>query len=268
MLLQVFIYLLVGSLAGVFAGLLGIGGGLIVVPALTLLLPWAGVPQQFVVHIAVATSLAIIVVTGSSSTWSHHKRGAVQWDYVKSSAPLLLFGVIVGVISTTHIPGAILAKIIAIVIFAIGLRMFFKKRPLEIPHSRSSHKEPLWRFAILNILFGSLSAMLGVGGGAFLVPYLNGKFHKTMQQAAATGSACAVMLGFVSAITYIATGWNVADLPPETLGYIYWPAFFAIGTASVFCAPLGVKWAHKLPGKQLRYIFACLLLIVAIKMAF
>ncbi len=259
------IYLLVGAVAGVLAGLLGIGGGLVIVPALTLLLPWVGVPQIHVVHIAVATSLATIIVTSSSSTWAHNKHGAVRWDIVKAFSPLLVVGIVLGGITATYIPGEILSKVIAVVIFIVALRMLLTKQKIT-PIANNHKQEPRWRFVLFTIFFGMLSAILGIGGGTFLVPYLQSKLHCTMRESIACGSASAVVLGSAATITYIIVGWNLPNMPAHTVGYIYWPAWLGIVIASIFCAPIGAKLAHKLPAQQLRYIFAGLLFIVVIKM--
>lgn len=263
--LEFILYLCVGAIAGTLAGLLGIGGGLIVVPALVIILPMLGLPQAIVVHMAVATSLATVIVTSASSTYAHHCRGAVQWQFVKKAAPILIIGIIIGAEIATRIPGAILARLIALVLFFIALRMFFKK-PVAIEHLSVS-KEPFWRFASLITLFGCLSAMFGVGGGTFLVPYLHSKFGKTMQQSVATGSACAIILGTAGMITYIIEGLDLPHMIAGATGYVYWPAWLGIVIASTICARFGVRLAHKLPSEKLRYIFAGLLIIVAIKMA-
>jgi uncharacterized membrane protein YfcA len=259
------LYLIVGAVSGALAGLLGIGGGIVVVPALIFILPATGMPADQVVHVAVATSLATVIVTSSASTWAHHKRGAVQCHIVKRVAIILAVGIILGAILASYIPGDWLARLIALLILVIAVRMFFKKMPSELQQQQKV-TEPRWRFFVTNILFGMLSAMLGMGGGTFLVPYLSSKLHCTMQQAVATSSACAVVIGFVATIIYIMLGLQVPDMPVETVGYIYWPAWLGIVISSTACARIGVSLAHRLPAKQLRIIFACLLLVVAVKL--
>lgn len=259
-------YLLVGAFAGIASGLLGIGGGIIVVPALIFLLPLAGVPQDSVVQMAVATSLATVIITSGSSTWLHHRHGSVEWNLLKRSAPLLVAGVIIGAILATYVSGKVLSRIIAVVVIFVAVQLIVKNLQKTPTTEQARGREPLWRFRSLMLIFGALSAMLGVGGGTFIVPYFSSKLTATMQQAVATSSACAVVLGFSATVIYASMGTHLLDRPAESLGYIYLPAFFGIVIASVLFTGLGVRFAQKLPEKQLRYIFAGLMFIVALKM--
>lgn len=261
-----FIYLISGIIIGVVSGLLGIGGGIIVVPLLAFLLPLAGIPSIFVVHIAVATSLATVMITGSSATFVHNRHRAIDWHLVRRLIPLLIIGVVIGTMLAAHIPGYWLAKLIAVMMFIIGVKMLLKKdRGSADEHLNKA--EPQWRLVSSNIFFGMLSAMFGVGGGTFLIPYLHGPLKKTMPQSVAISSACLVGISLASTVAYMVVGYDTPGLPAWTTGFIYWPALVGIGIASVASAPFGAQLAHKLPAKQLRYIFAALLFVAALKMA-
>lgn len=250
--------LLLGCGSGFLAGLLGIGGGLMLTPFLIMLLPSDLIPHAMVVHVAIATSLAVITFTSLSSIRAHHKRGAVLWPVVLTVAP----GILVGSVGGAQIAGALSTFWISI-IFSVfvgfsAYKMFSNKPPKadrELPHNAG-------RFA-MGVVIGVLSALVGAGGGFISVPWLvwcNVKMHN----AVATSAALGFPIAFFGTIGYIISGWSLAGLPgwPINIGYICLPALFGVAATSVLFAPLGAKVAHSMDVKPLKKIFACLLVVL------
>lgn len=256
------IFLGVGAMAGVLAGLLGVGGGIVVVPSLNMLLG-SHFPANLVMHMAVGTSLAIMIFTALSAAYAYNKRDLIVWSLVYKFIPGLLLGTITGSIVARHLPGHVLSIAFGIFLICVATNMLFSKKP-------AAHRE-LPPVSILNIfafLMGICSGFFGIGGGTMMVPffvYCNVEIHK----AAGTSSLCGFPLALTGAITLIIVGWNpVASfhVPPGTTGYVYWPAALLIATASLLCAPLGTRIAVWLPGPILKRIFSILLYFTAINL--
>ena len=233
---------LLGCFTGFMAGLLGIGGGMIITPFLIMLIPSSLIPHEHIVHVAIATSLATIAFTSLSSVRAHHKRGAVLWNVVASVAPGILVGAVVGA--------------------QIAFKMFLNKSP------RPDRNLPgtIGKF-FMGIAIGILSALVGAGGGFISVPWMIWCNVK-MQNAVATSAAFGFPIALFGTIGYIISGWNVSGLPPWPidLGYICIPALFSVAITSVLFAPLGAKVAHSIDTKPLKKIFACLLCFVCLYM--
>lgn len=253
-------YLLLGAFAGTVAGLLGVGGGLIIVPVLVFLFSGYQFPAGSVVHIAVGTSLASIVMTSISSTWAHHQHGAVIWPVFWRLAPGIIFGTIVG-------------AIIADAMNASSLRIFFGVFELLVAAQMALNIKPAAHRTLPTGLgvasagsgIGVISAIVGIGGGTLTVPFLvwcNTNMHK----AVATSAACGLPIAVTGAVAYVFTGLNEANLPEGAIGYIYWPALIGIVVTSILFAPLGARLAHRLPIVTLKKIFAVLLATLGVKM--
>lgn len=248
----------VGALAGVAAGLLGIGGGLILVPALSALLQMQGVALGTAVTMAVATALAAIVMTATSSIWAHHRRGSVQWPWVRLMSPWIVLGSILGGISGHWLGGQFLALMFALFALVVAWRMAFAR------HGEETEQRSLrWPQGVA-VITGWISALVGIGGGSITVPYLRG--HGTpMTYAVATGAALGYPIALSSALTYVWLGRNEMIHVPHW-GYVYWPGLLCVGLSSVACAPWGAALAHRWPAQRLARIFAVLLAVVALKM--
>lgn len=254
-------YLITGAIVGVAAGLLGIGGGLLIVPVLsTVFLIFLDVKE--VVHLAIGTSLATILVTSFSSVRAHHKLGAVRWDIVKVLTGGVLIGAFIGGWSSQFIASEWLAKLFGILELFIAINMLLALKP-------NPHRElpGLVGNTGAGSIIGWLSSLVGIGGGTLTTPYLQWN-NINMHQAIATSAAVSLPVALAGSIGYLIAGLDASNLPDYATGYIYWPAFFGIVLASYFTAPIGAYWAHQLPVKTLKRFFGVFLILLAIKMLF
>ncbi len=254
------IYLTIGSVAGVMAGLLGIGGGLIIVPALVWVFARQGVDAGQLVHLAVGTSLATIVATSVSSIWAHHRRNAVRWELFARLTPGILLGAWAGAEAADRLSSVWLQRAFGCFALLVGLRMLLglkAKARYDLPAASG--------MAVGGALIGSVSAVVGIGGGSMTVPFLTAcRVH--IREAVATSSACGLPIALVGALGFIWTGWSKQGLPAWTSGYVYWPAFAGIVVSSVMLAPVGARLAHSIPVDRLKRVFAFFLMIVGTRM--
>jgi uncharacterized membrane protein YfcA len=248
--------LALGSVTGFLAGLLGIGGGMIMVPFLTMILDARHFPSDAVIKVAIATSLATIVFTSLSSVRAHHRRGAVRWEIVKALAP----GIVVGTLLGAQVVGALPGRLIAAFFAAfIGWSAFRMLRP-GVAVTRDGQPRTLPSTAGLAAtggIIGTLSAFLGAGGGFLTIPFLTGR-NVRIQEAIASSAACGFPIALSGTIGYIVAGRHLS-LPDHTFGYLYLPALAVITPASVLLAPLGARAAHALSVKRMRSLFALIL---------
>ncbi len=252
-------YLCLGAVAGTLAGLFGIGGGLIIVPALVFSFTLQGIPEDVLTHMAVGTSLATIILTSLSSVKTHHEKGAVLWSVFKPLAIGIVFGAALGVHTASAIAGPALQAIIGVFAICIAIQMGFGLAP-----SATRALPEFGTLASTGGIIGWASAIFGIGGGSLTVPYLSWCNVK-MQKAVATSAACGLPIALSGALMNVYTGWNHPSLPEYSTGFIYWPAFLGIVVTSVFFAKIGAKLAHRLSSVILKRIFAVLLLGVGIK---
>jgi uncharacterized membrane protein YfcA len=254
------IYLIIGACSGFLAGLLGLGGGVIVVPALAAAFANFDVmPANYIMQMAVGTSLSTVVVTFLASLYAHVKRNSVRWDIVKLILPGLLIGVLAGTIIAGDLPSHYLQVFFAIFLLFISYRLFTGKLAPEEDHDPSPFA--MQSFAAL---VGALSGVLGVGGGLILIPFLI-RCGMDMRQATGTSVACGVFIGSLASLSFMLLGHSHLALPWST-GFIYWPAFLGIAVASVLFAPLGTALAYKLPTSVLKRVLAIFLVVVAVLM--
>lgn len=253
-------YLGTGVVAGLIAGLLGVGGGVVVVPALVWLFAEAGFIEGWIFHLAVGTSLAILIGTGSASAYSHHRRGAVHWDLVRILVPGLVVGAWIGSAVAGLLDEAWLRRIFGLFMVYVGLSMLLTRARGE---GRGLPGALGMRLAGTGI--GSLSALLGIGGGVLTVPFLS-RSGLDMRRAVATSAACGPPIALAGVLGFIAVGWGREGLPPGSTGFVYWPAVAGILLASAPSAPIGAHLAHSLPLPVLKRIFAVLVLAVAAKL--
>nr|VFK15122.1 MAG: Uncharacterized membrane protein YfcA [Candidatus Kentron sp. LPFa] len=253
--------LLLGVVAGILAGLLGIGGGVVIVPVLFWILGAnAEIPAVHLMHIALGTSLATIIITSLSSIHAHHKRGAVQWPIVRKLAPSLVIGTLLGAVIADALPSDGLRLFFAVFILLVSIRLGFD---IQVsPHRQTPGKLGL---GVAGLVIGKLSALVGIGGGTLTVPFLLW-CNTPIRHAVATSAASGFPIAVAGTIGFMATGWQAADLPAWSSGYIYWPAFVAIAPVSLLFAPLGAKLAYTLPVNLLKRFFAVYLAVVGINM--
>jgi uncharacterized membrane protein YfcA len=251
----------VGAVAGVLAGLLGIGGGAIIVPSLLFLLPLFGLGSDWTQHQAVATSLLTVVATGSSSAWLHHSRGAVGWRLVGRLVPGILLGALGGALIAGWLPGLWLQRLFGLFLLVTGLRMLRG----AVAETLKEDMPGAARLLGAGAGVGGLSAVLGIGGGTLLVPYLT-HHGVAVRRAVATSSACGVPLALVGSLGFALSGWDRAGLPPHSIGFVLWPAAVAILITAIPMANLGARLAHRLHTTTLKRVFALLLLVVGLRL--
>jgi uncharacterized membrane protein YfcA len=255
--------LLFGAFAGLLAGLFGIGGGLVLVPFLIWLFTQQGITENIVMIMAVATSLATIIITSISSVLAHHRLGALIWVAVFKLAPGIFTGAVLGAIIADYLPATKFKTIFAFFLLFVSLQMAFQFRP-----EAGGGLKLNYGFAVIaGSVIGVLSVILGIGGGTLTVPLLV-KCRFPMRNAVAISSACGLPIAIAGTLSYAWLGWNQVGLPYGCVGYIYLPAFFAIVATSTIMAPFGAKLANKLPTQQLKRYFSILLFVVAIKLLY
>ena len=260
MLVSVLFLLLIGLAAGVLAGLLGIGGGLVIVPAVTALLLVEQVDENVAVPVAVATSLSTMLLTAISAVWFHQRRGAVDWMTIARLGSGVAVGAAAGALLATLVSGETLARVFAVIAAVIGLRMVLAARPR--PADRMPFPRHWW---LAGPAIGSASALVGIGGGTFNVPYLARNGY-TMVQAVANASACGWPIALAGTLVFVLRAPQGPG-PGLLLGYVWLPGMLLIGLGGVLAAPLGVALAHRLPAASLRRVFGGALILVAVRMA-
>jgi uncharacterized membrane protein YfcA len=254
-----FEFALIGIVAGYLAGFLGIGGGFVVVPALTYLFlrdtgtaPWA-------IHMAVATSLCTMLVTSLSSIWSHHRRGAIRWPLVSSLAGGLVAGAVLGALIADALAGDELTRVFGLFAILAGLQLIFGRNPAG---EKPLPGQPA--VSIVGLVIGSVSSLIGIGGGALTGPWQ--LWHGVRaQNAVATSAACGYPIAVAGSLSFVVLGLG-GGLPDQSLGYVHLPAFAGIAVTSALTAPLGAATVHRLPPQVVRRIFGVFLMLVGLRM--
>ncbi|MBI3146968.1 MAG: sulfite exporter TauE/SafE family protein [Betaproteobacteria bacterium] len=251
------VFLLLGCVVGVLAGLLGIGGGMTIVPVLTFVFTREGFPLAHVVHLAIGTSMATIMFTSISSVRAHHAHGAVLWPVFRAIAPGILLASVLG----PQVVGAMKTPWVAAFFGSFAafsaVQMLLDKKP----HAARQLPGPWGLFAVGNGI-GFISSMVGAGGGFISVPFMawcNVKIHNAVATSAALGLPIAV----AGTVGYVIAGLRTEGLPPHTIGYVHWPALLGIVVASVLFAPTGARLAHAWPVKKLKKAFAGMLFVLS-----
>jgi len=253
-------YLAVGAFVGFFAGLLGVGGGLVTVPALAMIFSAQHFAADHVLHLALGTSMAAILFTSISSLREHHRHGAVIWAVVRDITPGILIGTALGTVLARQVSTRALAIFFAAFVVFVAVQMMFNLKP------KPSRQLP-GRLAVAGVGagIGAVSSLAAIGGGTLTVPFLtwcNVKVHNAIGTSAAVGFPIA--LG--GAVGYIVNGLSVAELPQWSLGFVYLPALAWLVASSMLTAPLGARTAHRLPVPTLKRIFAGVLVLLSAKM--
>ncbi len=252
----------VGVMVGILSGLLGIGGGLVVVPILLWLLPLAGIESNIVMHLALATSLASIILTSGSSAYNHYRLGNIQFDTLRWLLPGIILGGLCGSSIAEYMPIDWLPKVFGLIVLYLSFKMFRSTKGDVTPLSSNAGQTSLH-----GALIGTVSSLAGIGGGSFVVPYLNRR-GLDMRYAVGTSAFCGTVLALSGMSGFIYYGQNTQTLPAYSVGYVYVPALIAITVTSTLFTKVGAKWASSLPTKQLKIYFSYFLAIVAIKMLF
>jgi len=252
-------YAVVGVVAGLAAGLLGVGGGLIIVPALVVLFSYLGIDDHRM-QLAVGTSLATIVVTAITSVIAHQKQGAIQWPIFRRLSPGIVFGAVIGAYLASRIPSESLKVVFGVVEVVVALQILRQRKPT--PSRRLPGGVTL---SLSGSVIGVISAVVGIGGGTLTVPYLVW-CNIALQKAIATSAACGLPIALAGSLAYVLFGWQQGVTVAGASGFIYWPAFFGIAVTSMLAAPYGARLTHRLPTDQLNKVFALFLLLVGISM--
>ncbi len=250
-----------GVVGGLLAGLLGVGGGIVIVPVLYSMLGTLEIHEDLAIKIAVATSLATIVVTSVSSSRSHYKRGNVDLELLRAWGPWIVIGVLVGTGLATIAKGWLMTLTFGIVAFLVAINMFVRasnSRLLpDFPNSAVKRG--------CGALVGVFSAIMGIGGGTLSVPILTA-FGFDIKRSVGTAAAIGFLIAVPATLGYVIGGWSSEDLPPFSIGYVNVIAFIALVPLTSLCAPLGARLAHALPASILGYAFAVFLLLTSVRM--
>jgi uncharacterized protein len=255
-------YLALGAFVGFLAGLLGIGGGMIMVPFLLILFQAQGFPFETKMQVILATSMATIIFTAVSSVRAHHAKGAVNWQVVLTMAPGILIGAMVGTRIVAKLSTQFLGVFFTAFLFYTATQMLLNFKP------KASRTLPgRTGLVVAGMVVGVLSALVGAGGGFFSIPFLtwsNVPIHGAVGTSAALGFPIAVF----TTIGNIFNGWNMPNVPQPSLGYIYLPALIGISISSVFTAPFGARLAHRLPVATLKRTLAVMLYLLGLRMLY
>ena len=250
-----------GVFSGLAAGLLGIGGGAIIVPALSTSLSLLGYDSDVVQHVAVGTSLAIIVPTGIMSARAHHKRGALDTKTLRLWVPFIVAGTFIGGLMAGYFSGDVLRIVFAVMAFLIAATIGFAWQTKVMGHLHGSgvtHR-------VSAFVVGYISSLMGIGGGSLSVPTLLA-FGASMHAAVGTSAALGVAIALSGTLGFIISGWGESGLPPLSLGYINLVAMVLVAVLAAIFAPFGAALAHRLDQKTLKYVFAAFLVAVGLNM--
>ena len=253
-------FLLLGSIVGVMAGLLGIGGGGIMVPVLASIFLAQGVATEQVVHIALGTSMASIIFTSLASMRSHNANGMVSWSIVKGMSVGILLGTFFATFLASLINSFYLALFFSAFMAYVSVQMFLNKKP-KADKTITSPKETFFAGAGI----GSISALVSIGGGSLTVPYLVSR-NLNIKNAVGTSAAVGIPISIAGTLGYLINGWSNTSIDNFTIGFVYLPAVLLISFASFFTAPIGVRLANYLPVPILKKIFSLLLITLSLKM--
>lgn len=249
-----------GAVAGILAGLLGVGGGIVIVPMLIFAFGWQGIAPEHLMHLALGTSMASIAFTSISSSLSHHRRGFVDWAIVKQITLGIVIGTYGGSQVASFLPASFLKGFFVVFLLYVASQMLLDKKPQ--PTRRLPGTVGM---CLVGGVIGAVSSLVGIGGGTLSVPFM--VWHNVpMLRAVGTSAAIGFPIAVAGGCGYIVSGYGLEGLPPYSLGFVYLPALFGIMVVSMLTAPLGVRLAHALPVKNLKRVFACLLLLVAFRM--
>lgn len=252
---------LIAAFAGLMAGLLGIGGGVVIVPALYYVEGFLGVADVHRMHLAVGTSLAVIMVTAVTSVATHWRHGAVDLGILKTYAPGVLVGVLAGTLIAAMVKGAVLTIVFASAAIAVSVNMLRGNRAFRLGTAMPGRAGS----AALGLLTGGVSTMAGIGGGAMTVAILT-LYSAPIHMAVGTASAVGVLVSLPGAVGFAMIGWNMAELPPFSLGYVNLAAFAVLAPVTAVMAPIGARLAHRMPQRGLGFVFAGFLGLAALNM--
>jgi uncharacterized protein len=256
----VLLYVAAGVGAGLISGLFGVGGGMVIVPVLLFVFALRDMAPDYLMHMAVGTSLASIVLTSMSSLRAHYALGGILWPVFRRLLPGIVLGALAGAAIADLLSSAVLRMVFGTFVVLVALQMAFAGMPPPSRKLPGTAGLVGGGFAI-----GTLSSMLGIGGGSLTVPWL-AWCGTEMRKAVGTSAACGLPIAISGAVGFMLAGWGNPALPAGATGYVYWPAVAGIVVPSMLLAPLGARLAHRLPAKVLRRIFAVFLVLVGLRL--
>lgn len=253
---------LCGAVVGVLAGLLGVGGGVVIVPMLNMVFAWQGYDPAIIQHLSLGTSLAAIVFTSVSSFRAHNAHGAVHWDIWRAITPGIVVGTLGGALIAGDLSTTFLKTFFVIFLFAVGTQMLLNFKPKP-----SRHIPGLAGTSAVGLGIGIVSSFAGIGGGSLSVPFMT-LCNVDVKHAVGTSAAIGLPIAFAGAAGYAISGWHDPLLPVMSLGYISLPALAGIVIPSMLTAPLGASIAHAVPADKLKRFFGIFIWIMACRMAY
>lgn len=253
-------YLVIGVTVGFLAGLLGVGGGMVMVPMLVFVFTAKGFPAEHMMHLSLATSMATIVFTSAASVRAHHRHDAVDWAVARAMAPGIVAGALLATLATGFVPTRLLAILFTGFMFYAAVQMFFEVKPT--PARQLPGRAGLFG---VGAAIGGFSSVLAAGGAFLSIPFL-ARCNVPLKRAIGTAAANGFPISLAGTAGYVLNGLRAEGLPAGNLGYVYLPALALIVVASMPVAPLGARLAHRLPVRRLRIVFALMLLGLALRM--
>jgi hypothetical protein len=257
---SLFAYILTGIIAGTLSGLLGIGGGIIIVPALAWIFVHFGFPAGHIMHVALGTSLAVIIFTTASGLQSHLKHKIEFMPIFKQLLIPIIIGVILGAVFSKLLPSAVLAKIFGVFALLMGIKMCLNPKA-----DSDRHLPGLFGMSVAGTAIGIISGLLGLGAGATSVPFMT-FYGVNMRKTVIISTAAGLVIAVVGTMSYILTGWHAVGLPKWHVGFIYLPALVSVALASVIFAKIGAYLSHRFSTKWLKILFGILLLVIGVHM--
>lgn len=257
---MIVLIMVIGAVAGGWAGLLGVGGGIVLVPAFFYAFQTLGYDGPQLMQMCLATSLATIIVTSLRSVHSHNKKGAVDWDILKTWAPGIVIGAVIGMLTVAQLRTSVLQGIFGGLAMIVGLYMAFGRADWRLGQAMPTGPARV----MLSPAMGFLSVLMGIGGGSFGVPLMS-LFNVPIHRAVATAAGFGVLIAVPSVIGFLLVG-QAENSPPFTIGAVNLPTFGIVIAMTLITAPLGVKLAHAMDPKPLKRVFAVFLILVAINM--
>ena len=256
------LYLATGLFTGLLSGLLGIGGGLILVPILSFIFTRLGFPLVYVMQLALGTSLAVIILTSIASSRAHHSHHNVDWAIVKKIALGIIIGAFLGSLVAAKFDASVLKGLFIIYVFLVALQILnnYAPNPARILPRRPA-------LNCVGIVIGWVSSFVGIGGGTLSVPFLI-YCNIDTKRAIGTSSALGLPIALAGATGYVLSGLHISNLPNYSFGFVYFPAFIIVAFASLISAPIGALLVQKLAVKKLKKIFAYLLIVIGLEMCF
>ena len=255
------ILLITGVFSGLIAGLLGVGGGLVIIPVVFYILNFYGFPKNIIMHIAIASSLGVIFITSLSSMYAHYKLKNIEVDVIKKWFTGIILGSIFGAFFASSMNGNVLVIIFGIIASTVAISMFLD---INIVLAKNIPQN-FFLNNFISFLIGCFSVLIGIGGGSFSVPTLTA-FGKNIHRAVGTSASIGFLIALPGFITYASTGWMIEGLPKYSFGYVSLPIVLSVASVSVLTAPLGAKLSSKVNKNTLRKIFAIFLLLVCVSL--